>query len=103
MAPEPQRPDTIAKSLAIGDPADGIFALSQARETGGSIDSVTDDEIRAVEDLANHEVLANALVILAACEVDEAFANIYSTATSAQNVAPPSGASDGSVAVGRCR
>lgn len=31
---------------------------------------------------------AVALVILAACEVDEAFANIYSTATSAQNVAP---------------
>ena len=43
---KPQRPDTIAKSLAIGDPADGIFALSQARETGGSIDAVTDDEIR---------------------------------------------------------
>jgi threonine synthase len=43
---KPQRPDTIAKSLAIGDPADGIFALSQARETGGSIDAVTDDEIK---------------------------------------------------------
>jgi len=43
---KPQRPDTIAKSLAIGDPADGIFALSQARDTGGSIDSVTDEEIR---------------------------------------------------------
>jgi threonine synthase len=44
---KPQRPSTIAKSLAIGDPADGIFALSQARETGGSIDAVNDDEIRA--------------------------------------------------------
>src|SRR4029450_7617811 len=31
---------------------------------------------------------AGALVILAACEVDEAFANIYSTATSIQNIAP---------------
>jgi threonine synthase len=43
---KPQRPDTIAKSLAIGNPADGIYALELARETGGSIDSVTDDEIR---------------------------------------------------------
>jgi threonine synthase len=42
----PQRPDTIAKSLAIGDPADGPYALDLARETGGAIDSVTDDEIR---------------------------------------------------------
>lgn len=42
----PQKPDTIAKSLAIGDPADGIYALELARRTGGSIDSVTDDEIR---------------------------------------------------------
>jgi threonine synthase len=43
---KPQRPDTIAKSLAIGDPADGPYALQLARATGGSIDSVTDDEIR---------------------------------------------------------
>ena len=42
----PQRPDTIAKSLAIGDPADGVYALELARSTGGSIDSVTDGEIR---------------------------------------------------------
>jgi threonine synthase len=42
----PQRPDTIAKSLAIGDPADGPYALDLARETGGAIDSVSDDEIR---------------------------------------------------------
>ena len=39
------RPDTIAKSLAIGNPADGVFALEVARSTGGSIDSVTDEEI----------------------------------------------------------
>jgi threonine synthase len=41
-----QRPDTIAKSLAIGNPADGPYALELARSTGGAIDSVTDDEIR---------------------------------------------------------
>jgi threonine synthase len=44
---KPQRPDTIAKSLAIGDPADGPYALELARKTGGQIESVTDDEIRA--------------------------------------------------------
>jgi threonine synthase len=43
---KPQRPETIAKSLAIGNPADGPYALDLARRTGGSIDSVTDDEIR---------------------------------------------------------
>ena len=32
---QPQRPDTIAKSLAIGDPADGHYALELARATGG--------------------------------------------------------------------
>ena len=42
-----QRPDTIAKSLAIGDPADGPYALELARQTGGEIESVNDDEIRA--------------------------------------------------------
>jgi threonine synthase len=41
----PVRPDTIAKSLAIGNPADGVFAIDVARETGGAIDSVTDTEI----------------------------------------------------------
>ena len=44
---KPQRPETIAKSLAIGNPADGPYALELARGTGGSIDSVSDDEIRA--------------------------------------------------------
>jgi threonine synthase len=43
---KPQRPETIAKSLAIGDPADGPYALEQARRTNGAIDSVTDEEIR---------------------------------------------------------
>ena len=42
----PVRPDTIAKSLAIGDPADGPYALELARRSGGAIDAVSDDEIR---------------------------------------------------------
>jgi len=41
----PVRPNTIAKSLAIGNPADGVFALEVARRTEGSIHSVTDEEI----------------------------------------------------------
>jgi threonine synthase len=42
----PVKPNTIAKSLAIGNPADGPYALDLARRTSGSIDSVTDEEIR---------------------------------------------------------
>src|SRR5450755_4602467 len=42
----PVKPDTIAKSLAIGNPADGPYALELARRTGGAIDSVSDDELR---------------------------------------------------------
>ena len=41
----PVRPTGIAKSLAIGNPADGVYALGVARRTGGSIESVTDAEI----------------------------------------------------------
>ncbi|MGI8749368.1 MAG: threonine synthase, partial [Thermoleophilaceae bacterium] len=51
---KPQRPETIAKSLAIGNPADGPYALDLARRSGGSIDSVTDDEIRAGIKLLAH-------------------------------------------------
>jgi threonine synthase len=43
----PVKPDTIAKSLAIGNPADGPYAVELARATGGGIDAVTDDEVRA--------------------------------------------------------
>jgi threonine synthase len=42
----PVKPDTIAKSLAIGNPADGPYALALARRTGGSIEAVSDDQIR---------------------------------------------------------
>ncbi|HWW52157.1 MAG TPA: threonine synthase [Acidimicrobiales bacterium] len=41
----PVKPDTIAKSLAIGNPADGAYALDVVRDTGGAIGSVSDDEI----------------------------------------------------------
>ncbi len=41
----PVRPDTIAKSLAIGNPADGPYALDVVRSTGGAIGAVTDAEI----------------------------------------------------------
>jgi threonine synthase len=43
----PVKPDTIAKSLAIGNPADGPYALELARRSDGAIDAVSDDEIRA--------------------------------------------------------
>jgi threonine synthase len=41
----PVKPDTIAKSLAIGNPADGWYALDVIRRSGGSCSAVTDDEI----------------------------------------------------------
>ncbi len=44
---QPVKPQTIAKSLAIGNPADGPYALELAKQSGGSIESVTDDQIRA--------------------------------------------------------
>jgi len=41
----PVKPDTIAKSLAIGNPADGYFALDVVRSSGGGFAAVTDDEV----------------------------------------------------------
>ena len=43
---KPVKPTGIAKSLAIGNPADGPYALELARKSGGAVDSVSDDEIR---------------------------------------------------------
>jgi threonine synthase len=40
-----RRPSTIAKSLAIGDPADGYFAAKVIRESGGWAEDVSDEEI----------------------------------------------------------
>lgn len=41
----PVKPNTIAKSIAIGNPADGIYALEVARKTQGNIEAVNDGEI----------------------------------------------------------
>jgi len=52
----PVRPDTIAKSLAIGNPADGPYVLDVTRRTGGAVEDVSDDEVRdAIQLLARTE------------------------------------------------
>ena len=54
--PEPVKPDTIAKSIAIGNPADGYQVLETVRQSGGSGGRATDQEILdAVELLARTE------------------------------------------------
>ena len=53
---EPQRPNTIARSLAIGNPADGIYASRVIRGTGGWAEDVSDVEIvSAIQELAETE------------------------------------------------
>ena len=42
---KPVKPDTIAKSLAIGNPADGIYAVDTVRNSGGAGEHANDDEI----------------------------------------------------------
>ena len=42
---KPVKPDTIAKSLAIGNPADGPYAIDAVRSSGGGFGSVTDDQV----------------------------------------------------------
>src|SRR5262250_1180411 len=53
---KPVKPNTIAKSLAIGTPADGFYALKVMKETNGAAEDVSDDEIR------------EAIKLLAECE-----------------------------------
>src|SRR5258708_727008 len=53
---KPVKPDTIAKSLAIGTPADGFYALKVMKDTNAAAGDVTDDEIR------------DAIKLLAGCE-----------------------------------
>src|SRR5262245_46430668 len=53
---KPVKPNTIAKSLAIGTPADGFYALRAMKETHGAAEDVSDDEIR------------EAIKLLAECE-----------------------------------
>lgn len=43
---EPQRPSTIARSLAIGNPADGYYAAKAILDSGGTAGDVSDEEIR---------------------------------------------------------
>ena len=53
---EPQRPHTIARSLAIGNPADGTYASRAIRESGGWAEDVSDVEIvSAIQELAENE------------------------------------------------
>jgi len=53
---KPVKPDTIAKSLAIGTPADGYYAMNIIRESGGAAEDVSDAEIvDAIELLARTE------------------------------------------------
>jgi threonine synthase len=53
---EPQRPNTIARSLAIGNPADGPAAAKMIRETGGWAEDVSDVEIvSGIQELAESE------------------------------------------------
>jgi threonine synthase len=52
----PVKPETVAKSLAIGDPADGIYCLDRARSTGGSITEISEQAvIDGIELLARTE------------------------------------------------
>ncbi|HUN86081.1 MAG TPA: threonine synthase [Terracidiphilus sp.] len=53
---EPQRPKTIARSLAIGNPADGLYAARVIRDSGGWAEDVSDVEIvSAIQELAETE------------------------------------------------
>ncbi len=53
---KPVKPDTIAKSLAIGTPADGFYALRVMKETGGHAEDISDDEVReGIRLLAEYE------------------------------------------------
>ena len=50
------KPDTIVKSLAIGTPADGYYAIHAMRDTGGSAEDVTDEEVvEGIRQLAEYE------------------------------------------------
>ena len=53
---EPERPATIARSLAIGNPADGVYAARAIRDSGGWAEDVSDVEIvSAIQELAETE------------------------------------------------
>ncbi len=71
---KPVKPDTIAHSLAIGDPADGLYAIDVVNRTGGAIGSSSDDEIvDAMQLLARTEGIfaetAGGVTIAALCKL----------------------------------
>src|SRR3974377_1373444 len=50
------KPETIVKSLAIGTPADGYYAIHAMRDTGGAAEDCTDDEVvEGIKLLAEYE------------------------------------------------
>jgi threonine synthase len=50
-----ENPETVASAIRIGSPASGEQALAAARESGGAIESVTDEEILAAQELLARE------------------------------------------------
>jgi len=53
---KPVKPKTIAKSLAIGNPADGVYAVGTVKESGGWAEDISDEEIvEAIKLLAQTE------------------------------------------------
>ena len=53
---KPVKPNTIAKSLAIGNPADGVYAVGTVKDSGGWAEEVSDEEIvEAIKLLASTE------------------------------------------------
>ena len=74
--PEPVRPDTIAKSIAIGNPADGYQVIQSVRATGGTGAAVTDAQIvDAIRLLAETEGIftepAGGTTLAAAIDLDQ--------------------------------
>ncbi|MEM4726515.1 MAG: pyridoxal-phosphate dependent enzyme, partial [Nitrososphaerales archaeon] len=56
MSSAKEKPNTIAKSLAIGDPGDGVYAIKRIKSSGGTAESVSDQEIiEAIKLLAKTE------------------------------------------------
>ena len=71
---QPVRPDTIAKSLAIGNPADGPYVLDVVRRTGGAVADVSDAEIvdairllAATEGIFGETAAGTTLAVLRSC------------------------------------
>lgn len=75
----PVKPNTIAKSIAIGNPADGMYALNIARQSGGGACAVEDDEI-----IAGIKLLAQTEGIFAEAAAGVVIASLKKLAASGQ-------------------